>query len=103
LPSYGTVGGKTHTQRFSPKRWRTPRTLESFRERLAAALSETRVAGPKGAPLGLCILKRDELNQLYVSAEARGAGVAAALLADAESILAARGGANRLVILRDWK
>ena len=67
------------------------RTLESFRERLAATLSETRVAGPKGAPLGLCMLKGDELNQLYVSAEARGAGVAAALIADAESRQAASG------------
>jgi GNAT superfamily N-acetyltransferase len=37
------------------------------------------------------MLKGDELNQLYVSAEARGAGVAAALIADAESRQAASG------------
>ena len=67
------------------------RTLTSFRARLAAALDDTRVAGPAGAPLGLCMLKDDELNQLYVAREARGSGVAAALLADGEARLAERG------------
>jgi GNAT superfamily N-acetyltransferase len=67
------------------------RTLESFKERLATALPDTRVAARERTPLGLCILKGDELNQLYVSAEARGIGVARALIADAESRLAAKG------------
>lgn len=67
------------------------RTLDSFRHRLAAALPETRVAGPRGTPLGLCMLKGDELNQLYVSPAARGTGVAGALIADAEARLAANG------------
>jgi ribosomal protein S18 acetylase RimI-like enzyme len=67
------------------------RTLASFRQRLAAALDDTRVAGPAGAPLGLCMLRDDELYQLYVAREARGSGVAAALLADGEVRLAARG------------
>jgi ribosomal protein S18 acetylase RimI-like enzyme len=67
------------------------RTLESFRDRLEAALSDVRVAGPPGAPVGFCILKADELYQLYVSAEARGSGVAAALISDAESQLSAKG------------
>jgi ribosomal protein S18 acetylase RimI-like enzyme len=67
------------------------RTLESFRERLAAALDDTRVAGPAGAPLGLCMLKDDELYQLYVARAARGSGVAAALIADGEGRLSARG------------
>ena len=74
-----------------PEALTSARTLESFRERLAAALSETRVAGPNGAPLGFCMLKGDEVNQLYVAAEARGSGVAAALIADAESRLVASG------------
>lgn len=65
------------------------RTVESFRDRLQAALSNVRVAGPPGAPVGFCILKGDELYQLYVSAEARGSGVAAALIADAEAQLSA--------------
>lgn len=67
------------------------RTLESFRDRLAAALPTVRVAGPRGAPLGFHIVKEDELYQLYVAAEARGAGVAAALIADAEARLQAAG------------
>jgi len=37
------------------------------------------------------MLKDDELYQLYVSAQARGSGVAAALMADAEARLAASG------------
>ena len=70
---------------------RRARTLESFRERLAAALDDTRVAGPAGAPLGLCMLKDDELYQLYVARAARGSGVAAALIADGEARLAEHG------------
>jgi GNAT superfamily N-acetyltransferase len=67
------------------------RTLESFRERMRAGLKDTRVVGPLGEPIGLCMLKGDELYQLYVSAAARGMGVAAALIADAEMRLAAAG------------
>ena len=67
------------------------RTLESFRDRLRASLSNVRVAGPAGAPVGFCIVKGDELDQLFVSASARGSGVAAALTADAERLLAGRG------------
>ena len=67
------------------------RTLELFRERLAAARDDTRVIGPPGAPLGLCMIKDDELYQLYVARQARGTGAAAALIADGEERLAARG------------
>jgi GNAT superfamily N-acetyltransferase len=67
------------------------RTLELFRDRLVAALDDTRVVGPAGAPLGLCMIKDDELYQLYVARQARGTGVAAALIADGEGRLAARG------------
>jgi GNAT superfamily N-acetyltransferase len=67
------------------------RTLQSFRDRLAVMLPDVCVAGPAGAPLGLCALKGDELYQLFVSPEAHGSGVAAALIADAEARLAARG------------
>ena len=64
------------------------RTLESLRDRLQAALPSVRVAGPPGAPLGFCMLKGSELYQVYVTARARGTGVAAALMADAEARLA---------------
>ncbi|HEY9013648.1 MAG TPA: GNAT family N-acetyltransferase [Gemmatimonadales bacterium] len=67
------------------------RTLESFRERLSNALPDVRVVGPVGRPLGFCLIKESELYQLYVSAEARGAGIAAALTSDAEARLSARG------------
>jgi GNAT superfamily N-acetyltransferase len=67
------------------------RTLESFGERLRAGLADVRVFGPAGAPTGFCMIKGDELYQLYVSAAARGAGVAAALLSEAEARLAANG------------
>ena len=67
------------------------RTLESFRARIQEALAEVRVVGPPGNPVGFCIVRVDELYQLYVSARSRGSGVAAALIADAEATLAARG------------
>lgn len=67
------------------------RTPESFRHRLQAALPDMRVSGPPGQPLGFCIVKDDELYQLYVSSGARGTGVAAALLEDAENRLRALG------------
>ena len=67
------------------------RTLESFGPRLQALLSDIRVIGPPGEPVGFSIVKGDELYQLYVSSEARGSGVAAALIADAEARLADAG------------
>ena len=50
-----------------------------------------RVAGPYDQPVGFCIVKDDELYQLYVSEVARGLGVAAVLLVDAETRLTAIG------------
>ncbi len=67
------------------------RTLESFAERMRAALANVRVAGLPGAPVGFHMLKDDELYQLYVAAQSRGLGVAAALIADAEAQLASAG------------
>lgn len=63
------------------------RTYESFRERLLERLRDTRVAELSGETVGFCIIKEDELYQLFVSATARGAGVAAALVTDAEARL----------------
>ena len=67
------------------------RTHESFRERMAAALADTFVIGPPGAPSGFYMLKGDELYQFYVARAARGSGVAAVLIADAEARFAGRG------------
>ena len=77
--------------RIVPAELARVRTLESFRERMRAAIHDVRVVGPPGAPLGFHLLKDDELYQLYVSAAARGTGVAAALIGDAEARLAERG------------
>jgi ribosomal protein S18 acetylase RimI-like enzyme len=67
------------------------RTLASFAERLDAALGHVRAVGPAGAPLGFCMLKGDELYQLYVAAVARGAGIAPALISDGEVRLSQSG------------
>jgi GNAT superfamily N-acetyltransferase len=67
------------------------RTLDRFRERLEAGFADVWVAGPRGTPSGFYMLKHDELYQFYVAAEARGSGLAAVLLADAEARLAERG------------
>jgi GNAT superfamily N-acetyltransferase len=67
------------------------RTLAGFRDRLRAALPDVFVAGTPGAPAGFYVLKGDELCHLFVSPPARGSGLAAALLADAEARLAVRG------------
>ena len=74
-----------------PEALKRIRTSENFRERLGLLLSHTRVAGNIGEPLGFCIVKDDELYQLFVSKEARGTGLAAALIADAETKIAANG------------
>lgn len=63
------------------------RTLQSFEERLRAASSGVRVAIAANAPVGFYFLKDAELYQFYVSAHARGSGVAAVLMADAEAHL----------------
>jgi hypothetical protein len=52
------------------------RTVERLEERLAM-LPSVRVVELSGEPAGLCAIKGDELYLLYVSAKARGSGVAA--------------------------
>ena len=74
-----------------PAELRRLRTLESFKERLRAALPNVRVVGPPLAPFGFCIVNGDELYQLFVSAQSRRSGVATALIADAEMHMAAAG------------
>lgn len=67
------------------------RTLPSFVDRLGPMLAETTVATMGGGPAGFCTIAHDELYQLFVDPAGRGVGVAAALVADAEARLAARG------------
>ncbi len=61
------------------------RSPDLFLKRTHDNLSRMKVAGPLGRPLGLCIVDRDQLYQLFVASEARGTGLAALLLQDAET------------------
>jgi ribosomal protein S18 acetylase RimI-like enzyme len=81
---------ETHAQIVPPALTRL-RTFENFRDRLQAALPNVRVVGPVRSPVGFCIARGAELYQLFVSAEARGSGAAATLMADAEARLSASG------------
>lgn len=74
-----------------PKALARYRTLESFRQRLAQAIPHVRVVGPVGQPLGFSWTKEDELYQLYVSADARGTGIARTLIEDGEQRIATLG------------
>ena len=74
-----------------PAELRRLRALGGFRQRLQAALRHTRVERPRGAPYGLCIIKSDELYQIYLSAHARSSGAARVLMADAEARMAKSG------------
>ncbi|MBF6024581.1 GNAT family N-acetyltransferase [Lysobacter niastensis] len=77
--------------RILPEELVRVRTYESFRERLLAGLDDVSVAVVDGEAAGFCMIHGDELYQLFVGAKARGSGVAAALVTDAESRLAATG------------
>lgn len=61
------------------------RTRKSFLERTRKGLSRTRVASDGTDVLGFCMVKENELFQLYVSPQARGTGVAQTLIEDAEN------------------
>ena len=67
------------------------RTLDSFRERMTAAIADVRVAIRDQTIAGFVMFKGDEIYQFYVAAEARGSGAAAALMHDAEAELTRRG------------
>lgn len=67
------------------------RSLSSFIERLTQIGDLLRVAGPVGAPVGMCAVKNSELHQLFVTPTGRGIGIAATLLADAERRMFASG------------
>ena len=73
--------------RIVPEELARLRTLPSFEERLRAAWRRVRVADMAGVPVGFYILKSAELYQFYVSSAARGSGLAADMMADAEARL----------------
>ncbi len=68
------------------------RTLEAFHERTPTRVADTTVAlGEAGDLMGFVMVVGDEVEQLFVGPAARGSGVAAQLLAEAEGQVAAAG------------
>ena len=67
------------------------RTSQSFLDRSGEYLSRTRVAVSGAEVHGFCMVKSDELYQMYVASTARGTGIAQALIADAEATIRAAG------------
>lgn len=60
------------------------RNYESFYERLERGLDTVRVATLNGGIAGFCMVKNDEIYQIYVAPTAQGSGVAQRLLEDGE-------------------
>lgn len=67
------------------------RTRESFDDRVTAALANTTVAEVAGAIAGFVMVVGDEVEQVYVAREHRGSGVAPAILAEGERLVAGNG------------
>ena len=67
------------------------RTKESFWTRVPARIPDTTVAIAGGEVAGFVMVVGDELEQVYVSADHRGSGVAAVLIAEAERQVKANG------------
>ncbi|MFC7533939.1 GNAT family N-acetyltransferase [Actinoplanes sp. GCM10030250] len=67
------------------------RRLDDFRRRVPARIAGTQVAvlGPR--VIGFVMVDYDEIEQLFVAAEARGRGVADALLRQGEEMVSAGG------------
>ena len=66
------------------------RGLDDFRRRVPPRIPETTVATIDGQVVGFVTVREDEVEQVYVSAAARGTGVAATLMRHAEQVIARR-------------
>ncbi|MEM7340806.1 MAG: GNAT family N-acetyltransferase [Actinomycetota bacterium] len=67
------------------------RTLASFRLRAPTRIGDTRVAELDGVVVGFVMVAENEVEQVYLLAEHRGAGLADLLMADAEARIATAG------------
>ncbi|OXM51680.1 GNAT family N-acetyltransferase [Amycolatopsis alba] len=63
------------------------RTRESFRERASDHVCDTTVAEVTGEVAGFVMVAGEEVEQVFVSSDHRGSGVAGALLAEAERLV----------------
>jgi GNAT superfamily N-acetyltransferase len=70
-----------------------------FASRVPPRIPHTTVATIEGAVVGFVTVHGDEVEQVYVSADARGAGVADALLAAAERRIAEHSGSAWLAVV----
>jgi GNAT superfamily N-acetyltransferase len=70
------------------------RTPESFLSRAVRLVDRTVVADVDGRVAGFAMVHGDEVEQMYVSADHRGTGVAGLLLSEAEQRVAAGGHAR---------
>lgn len=66
------------------------RDLESFRRRVPERIAETTVAAIDGEVVAFVTVREAEIEQIYAARSARGTGVAAALMAHGEQVIAAR-------------
>ena len=64
------------------------RTPEHFKNRVPPRIPHSTVATIDGRVVGFVTVKQDEVEQVYVGRDARGSGVAQALLAHAERLVA---------------
>lgn len=67
------------------------RTPESFDSRAVNMIDDTVVAVVDGEVAGFVTVVQDEVEQVYVAKQHRGAGVAGALLTESERLVAANG------------
>ena len=66
------------------------RDLESFRRRTPERIEESTVAAIDGEVVAFVTVREDEIEQIYTALSARGTGIAAALLAHGEQVIATR-------------
>jgi ribosomal protein S18 acetylase RimI-like enzyme len=86
----GTRAGATATWDTSRRPLHQHRTLEDFRRRVPPRLGTTTVATTGSALVGFVVVQGDEIEQIHVAREARGSGVAAALLERGGRMIAER-------------
>jgi GNAT superfamily N-acetyltransferase len=72
---------------FVPDELASARTEGSFLTRAAERVGDTTVAEVQGRVAGFIVVVDDEVEQVYVSADHRGTGVAGVLLSEAERLV----------------
>lgn len=79
---------------FIPDELLAARTEQSFSTRAGERIADTTVAVTDGSVAGFVMVVADEVEQVYVSSDHRGSGIAATLLVTAERLVAQNGHAT---------